>query len=102
MSDINVEDFEVKCRRAYDADRNTRHEALVVEFKALTPVQRVLMWRDLTATATLDLEFAKFVHRQFAQLVLDSFRDDPALCQEAIEKSYAEWKQRESQKQKVT
>lgn len=102
MSDTNAEDFAVKCRRAYDADRTTRHEDLVAEFRSLAPVQRVLMWRDLTATATLDLEFAKFVHRQFAQLVLDAFKEDPALCQEAIEKSYAEWKQREAQKQKVT
>lgn len=96
-------DFEVKCRRAFDADKTARYEELIVEFKAMASVPRVLMWRDLTSSwVTLDLEFIKFIHRHFGQLVLDAFRDDPANCHEAIEKSYAEWKQRESQKEKVT
>lgn len=68
---MNLEDFETRCRQAFQA--NSQTEVLVREFAELDGERRVNAWTYLTRKGIEDVDFIKFVHANFALLVLEVF-----------------------------
>jgi len=81
---INIEEsFKLKCDVAFD--QGVGAADLVEEFSQFSGEQRLMVWNALTRRCSL--EFAKFVHKHFAVLVLKSIEtmtpDDLKRCQAA-------------------
>jgi len=74
MEATRLQALEELARRAFAEQDDALTTKLVVEYRELANDDRVHCWSRLTQGGVQELDFAKFVHRNLGELLLEVFK----------------------------